>query len=86
MTSFAELLLDQFDKNADKPAIIYHGEILTFGQLESKARGIGAFLQDKGLERGDRVILYTPEKKMKWSTLSTIATHASFLLPANKPL
>jgi malonyl-CoA/methylmalonyl-CoA synthetase len=62
MTSFAELLLDQFDKNADKPAIIYHGEILTFGQLESKARGIGAFLQDKGLERGDRVILYTPEK------------------------
>ncbi len=62
MSSFAELLLHQFDKNADKPAIIYHGEILTFGQLESKARSIGAFLQNKGLERGDRVILYTPEK------------------------
>jgi malonyl-CoA/methylmalonyl-CoA synthetase len=62
MSSFAELLLHQFDKNADKPAIIYHGEILTFGQLESKARSIGTFLQNKGLEKGDRVILYTPEK------------------------
>jgi malonyl-CoA/methylmalonyl-CoA synthetase len=62
MTSFAKLLLYQFDQNADKPAIIYHGEILTFGQLESKARSIGAFLQDNGLMRGDRVILYTPEK------------------------
>ncbi len=62
MSSFAELLSHQFDKNADKPAIIYHGEILTFGQLENKARSIGAFLQDKGLEKGDRVILYTPEK------------------------
>ena len=62
MTSFVELLRHQFDKNADKPAIIHHTDILTFGQLESKARSIGALLQDKGLDKGDRVILYTPEK------------------------
>jgi malonyl-CoA/methylmalonyl-CoA synthetase len=74
ITGFAELLLHQFDKAADKPAIIYHGEVLTFGQLESKARSIGAFLQDKGLEKGDRVILYTPEK------LSFLIVHLGIIL------
>jgi len=62
MASFVELLRNQFDQHADKPAIIYHGDILTFAQLESRAKGVGALLQDVGLEQGDRVILYTPDK------------------------
>ena len=62
MASFVELLRHQFDQNADKPAIIYHGDILTFAQLENRAKSVGALLQDKGLEKGDRVILYTPDK------------------------
>jgi malonyl-CoA/methylmalonyl-CoA synthetase len=74
MTSFVELLRHQFDKNADKPAIIHHTDILTFGQLESKARGVGALLQDKGLDKGDRVILYTPEK------LSFLIIHLGIIL------
>jgi len=62
MQSFVELLRHQFEENADNPAIIYHNEILTFGQLEKKAEKVGAFLQEKGLEKSDRAVLYTPEK------------------------
>lgn len=62
MKSFVELLQHQFNQNADRPALIYHNDVLTFAQLETRAKSVGAFLQDKGLERGARVILYTPDK------------------------
>lgn len=62
MAGFVELLRHQFDQNADRPAIIYHDDILTFAQLENRAKGVGALLQDKGLEKGDRVIFYAPDK------------------------
>ena len=62
MKSFIELLQHQFDQNADRPAIIYHHDILTFAQLYDRAKGVGALLQDRGLKPGDRVILYTPDK------------------------
>jgi len=62
MQSFIELLKCQFKENADNPAIYYHEKIITFGQLKEKAEKIGAYLQKKGLKKGDRVVLYTPEK------------------------
>lgn len=62
MTSFIELLQHQFDQHADKPAVICGGNILTFAQLERRAKRVGALLQDRGLEKGDRVVLYMPDK------------------------
>jgi malonyl-CoA/methylmalonyl-CoA synthetase len=62
MASFIELLRDQFSLNADKPAIIYQGDILTYAQLEKRAMRVAALLQSRGLEKGERVILYTPDK------------------------
>ncbi len=83
MTSFVELLRHQFDKNADKPAIIYHTDILTFGQLESKAQSIGTLLQEKGLNKGDRVILYTPEKLFSLIIHLGIILSGGISLPLN---
>ncbi len=62
MASFVELLQYQFDQNADKPAIIYQGDILTYAQLENRAKLVGALLQEQGLEKGERVIIYTADK------------------------
>lgn len=62
MRSFIELLKYQFEEHSARPAIIYHNEILTFADLQKKAENAAAFLQEKGLEKGDRVALYTPEK------------------------
>jgi malonyl-CoA/methylmalonyl-CoA synthetase len=60
--SFYELLRHRFNNNSDKPALIYRGETISYGELEKRAERAGAFLQAKGLEKGDRVILYTQEK------------------------
>ncbi|GAG67926.1 unnamed protein product, partial [marine sediment metagenome] len=83
MQSFITLLKHQFEENADNPAIIHHNEILTFGQLEKKVEKVGAFLQGKGLEKGDRVVLYTPEKLPFLITHLGIIVSGSVSLPLN---
>ena len=62
MASFIELLTKRFSENANKPAVLHKGDVSTYAQLESKARSVAALLQSKGLRKGDRVILYTPDK------------------------
>ena len=62
MASFIELLRNQFSQNGDKPAIIYQGDTLTYAQLEKRALRVAKLLQAQGLEKGERVILYTPDK------------------------
>ncbi|MCD6223620.1 MAG: AMP-binding protein, partial [Deltaproteobacteria bacterium] len=58
MQSFVELLKYGFEKNKNKAAVIYHDKNITFRQLKQKAEKVGAFLQQKGLKKGDRVVLY----------------------------
>jgi malonyl-CoA/methylmalonyl-CoA synthetase len=74
MKGFIELLEHQFRENSGRPAVIYHDQIFTFGELEERAKAIGAFLQEKGLKAGDIVILYTPEK------LSFLLIHLGIIL------
>jgi malonyl-CoA/methylmalonyl-CoA synthetase len=60
---FISLLKRQFQENSRRPALIYQGETLTFAQLETKAETVSRFLREKGLRKGDVVILYTPGKR-----------------------
>ena len=62
MGSFIELLNHQFRQNPERPAIIYHDEVITYLQLRDRAARAASLLQDRGLEAGDRVILYTADK------------------------
>ncbi|MBO5657720.1 MAG: AMP-binding protein, partial [Agathobacter sp.] len=39
----------------EAPAIIYHGETISFGKLERRAMAIAQFLEDKGMEPGQCV-------------------------------
>ena len=40
------------DAVAEKPAIIYHGETISFAKLERRAMAIALFLEEKGMEPG----------------------------------
>jgi malonyl-CoA/methylmalonyl-CoA synthetase len=62
MQSFVELLRAQFEQNADKHALVHRDKPLTFGQLELHAERVGASLRTAGMQKGDRVILYMPQK------------------------
>jgi malonyl-CoA/methylmalonyl-CoA synthetase len=62
LKSFIELLRHRFQENKPLPAIIYRDREFTYGQLAETAEAIAFFLREKGLKKGDVVILYTPEK------------------------
>ncbi|MDI7862246.1 long-chain fatty acid--CoA ligase [Rhizobiaceae bacterium n13] len=57
-------LADLFDKSvarfADRPAFTSMGKTLTFRDLDRESRKIGAWLQTRGLEKGDRIAVMMP--------------------------
>jgi len=62
MPCFIELLREGMRKHAAKTALEYEDEAITYGELELRAKSVAAILQEMGLARGDRAVLYTCEK------------------------
>jgi amino acid adenylation domain-containing protein len=59
------MLVQQFlensaDRSRDKVSLICEGQRLTYGQVEAQANRLARALRDRGLERGERVVLYLP--------------------------
>ncbi len=59
---FGELLRRIFAEHAQRPAILYRGEAISYEALEAKALACAAWLQQTGVQSGDRVVLFTPNK------------------------
>jgi long-chain acyl-CoA synthetase len=59
-TSVGDLFEQSCARFAERPAFSSMGKALTFGELEAESRKIGAWLQAKGLEKGDRVAVMLP--------------------------
>ena len=55
-----DLFLETFDKYRSKVAFTCMGKNLTFDQLDKYSSAFGAYLQSRGLEKGDRVALMMP--------------------------
>ncbi len=58
--SLGQLFEDSCARYGDRPAFTSMGKSLTFRQLEAESRKIAAWLQTKGLEKGDRVAVMLP--------------------------
>jgi long-chain acyl-CoA synthetase len=58
--SLVEMLEASFAKFRDRDAFLSMGKKLTYGQLDEMSAALGAWLQDKGLVRGDRVAVMMP--------------------------
>src|SRR5262245_469590 len=59
---FVHDLLASFDKHAARPALVYGGRTWTYAELADAARRLAGWLQNAGVVRGDRVVLFTPNK------------------------
>jgi malonyl-CoA/methylmalonyl-CoA synthetase len=59
---FIHDLQHSFRQRAARPALIYGGRTWTYGELDAAARGCAAWLQDRGIQCGDRVALFTSDK------------------------
>jgi long-chain acyl-CoA synthetase len=58
--SLVALLEESFLKYRELPAYIFMGRTLSFGQVDELSRALAAYLQNQGLQRGDRVAIMLP--------------------------
>jgi long-chain acyl-CoA synthetase len=58
--SLVALMRDSFERHRERPAFKFMGSALTFGELDTLSRAFAAWLQQQGLQRGDRVAVMLP--------------------------
>ena len=58
--SLVALMQDSFERHRERPAFKFMGSALTFGELDTLSRAFAAWLQQQGLQRGDRVAVMLP--------------------------
>jgi len=59
-SSLVELLDEAFAKYRDRKAYVCFGKTITFGEIEAMSKRFAAWLQSKGLVKGDRVAIMLP--------------------------
>lgn len=64
------LLRDSARRSPQAPAVLFEGEVLSYGELERQSNGIAQALRAQGVRRGDRVAIY-----MEKSPGSILAIH-----------
>jgi long-chain acyl-CoA synthetase len=58
--SLVQLMEESFQKFAARPAYVFMGKELSFGETDSLSRAFAAYLQGLGLAKGDRVAIMMP--------------------------
>jgi long-chain acyl-CoA synthetase len=58
--SLVQLMEESFVKFAARPAYVFMGKEVTFGETDSLSRAFAAYLQGLGLAKGDRVAIMMP--------------------------
>jgi len=58
--SLVDLLEESFSQFRDRKAYVGFGKALTYGEVDEMSRTLGAWLQSRGLKKGDRVALMMP--------------------------
>ncbi len=59
-SSLVAMFEESFAAHRERPAFVCMDKVLTFGQLDEASRAFAAWLQNKGLKRGDRVAVMMP--------------------------
>jgi acyl-CoA synthetase (AMP-forming)/AMP-acid ligase II len=59
---FGNQLRQTFTTHSQRPAILYRGEAITYGDLQERVMKCAGWLQQLGLQRGDRIVLFTGNK------------------------
>ena len=58
--SLVALMEESFERHRARPAFKFMGSTLSFGELDARSRDFAAWLQQQGLQRGDRVAVMLP--------------------------
>lgn len=83
--SLVELLEAAFASHGQKVAYTFMGKSLTFAEVDTWSRALGAYLQSLGLRRGDRVAVMLPNVPQYPVAIAAIL-RAGFVLVNVNPL
>ncbi len=83
--SVAELVLAAFAQYGDRPAYSCMGKTITYSELDTYSRRMAAWLQSRGLEKGDRVALMMPNI-LQYPVAAAAVLRAGFAVVNVNPL
>jgi long-chain acyl-CoA synthetase len=83
--SLVGLAAESYSKHRDLPAYECMGKSITFGQIDSMSRDLGAYLQGLGLQRGDRVAIMLPNV-LQYPIVVAAVMRAGFIVVNVNPL
>jgi long-chain acyl-CoA synthetase len=83
--SLVEMMEASFAKFRDSDAFLSMGKKLTYGQLDEMSTALGAWLQSKGLARGDRVAVMMPNL-LQYPVAVTAILRAGYVVVNVNPL
>jgi long-chain acyl-CoA synthetase len=83
--SLVELLEESFSKFRQRKAYVGFGKSITFGEVDEMSRALGAWLQSRGLKKGDRVALMMPNV-LQYPVAIAAVLRAGFVVVNVNPL
>ncbi|RIK96193.1 MAG: long-chain fatty acid--CoA ligase [Burkholderiales bacterium] len=83
--SLVELLEESFSKFRQRNAYVGFGKSITFGEVDEMSRALGAWLQSRGLKKGDRVALMMPNV-LQYPVAIAAVLRAGFVVVNVNPL
>ena len=83
--SIVQLLEESFQKYAARPAFSCMGKTLSYADLDTQSRALGAYLQSLGLQQGDRVALMMPNV-LQYPVAIAAVMRAGFVVVNVNPL
>ena len=83
--SLNHLICASLERNADEPAFTNFGTTLSYREVEHLSRRFGAWLQTRGLTRGDRIAIMMPNL-LQYPVAAFAALRAGFVVVNVNPL
>jgi long-chain acyl-CoA synthetase len=84
-SSIAQLIEEAFAKYRNRKAYVCMDKSMTFGQVDDLSKALGAWLQSKGLKKGDRVALMMPNV-LQYPVAIAAVLRAGFVVVNINPL
>ena len=84
--TLAAALASRATTDPEDPFVIFEDEVVTFGQMETRAEALAASLQGLGIESGDRVAVVMPSWPEFVISMFAVAKLGAVLVPLNPRL
>jgi len=84
-SSVVALLEESFSKYRDRRAYVCMDKAITFGDIDTMSRALGAWLQSRGLKQGDRVAIMLPNL-LQYPVAIAAVLRAGFIVVNVNPL